>query len=144
MIEGLYRVRKRVLSFALLWCVATSGFALSACGGGGSLPFGSVVNSPGGGGGSGPPTQLVKVNVQITVPAGDRIGPDYVSVNTKSLTIELTGVDGKGVTGVSATTIETSAHGHNCKTVSGGTLCTGTATGSPGQDVFSVTTYSAG
>ncbi|HVN68799.1 MAG TPA: hypothetical protein VMU38_03970, partial [Candidatus Binatia bacterium] len=124
--------------------IAVATISLTACGGGGNIPFGSVVNSPGGGGSGGGQTQLVKVNVQITVPSGDRIGPDYVSVNTKSLTIELTGVDGKGVTGVSATTIETSAHGHNCKTVSGGTLCTGTATGSPGQDVFSVTTYSAG
>lgn len=116
---------------------------LAGCGGGGGNPFGPVVNSPGGGGGH-PPTQLVPVKVTVTVPrSSGQMRPDYVSVNTESLVIELTSVDGSGVTGVKATTINTLAHSHGCKTGSDGLVCSATAQGSPGDDVFAVTTYSA-
>ena len=118
--------------------------ALAAgCGGGSNLPNGSVVNSPGGSGH--PPTKLVNVKVTVTVPrgSGQRVRPDYVSVNTESLAIELASVNGGGVTGVNATTINTTARAHGCKVQAGSTVCTATAQGSPGQDVFTVTTYSA-
>ncbi len=115
---------------------------LTACGGGGGLPLGSVVNS---GGGSGPPpTKLVDVKVVVTVPSGGSrsgIRHDYISVNTQSLVIQLTSVDGGGVTGVNPTTINTVPEARGCKLESGGTVCSATASGSPGNDVFSVTTY---
>lgn len=113
----------------------------TGCGGGGALPNGSVVNYPGGGGGK--PTQLVNVKVSVTIPPAAKKGirPDYVSVNTKSLVIELASVDGQGVTGVNPTTMNTAAKSRGCKTQSEGTVCTAIASGSPGKDVFSVTTY---
>jgi hypothetical protein len=121
---------------------AAAAMLLAACGGGSNLPNGSVVNSPGNG--SGNPTKLVSVKVTVTVPrVSGQVRPDYVSVNTESLVIELTSVDGSGVTGVSATTMNTTAHAHGCKEGSDGLVCSATTQGSPGQDVFAVTTYSA-
>jgi len=125
------------------WIVAISIAALSACGGGGgNLPNGPVVNSPGNGPTS-PPTKLVNVSVSVTIPSKSqrRVRPGYVSVNTQSLVIELASVDGNGVTGVNPTTINTVAGAHGCKESSGQLVCTATASGSPGSDVFSVTTY---
>jgi hypothetical protein len=116
-------------------------FVLAACGGGG-LPSGSVVNSPGGPTQSPPP--LVKVRVTVTVPASGKsheVRPDYVSVNTHSLVIQLASVNGQGVSGVNPTTIDTVAHAPGCKPGNGGLVCTATAFGSPGEDVFAVTTY---
>ena len=55
--------------------------------------------------------------------------------------IQLASVDGGGVTGVNATTIETRAHAPDCKRQASETVCSATALGSPGDDVFSVTTY---
>lgn len=116
---------------------------LAGCGGGSNLPNGSVVNSPGGSGP--PPTRLVDVKVVVTVPRGSgrNVRPDYVSVNTQSLAIQLVSVDGGGVTGVNATIVNTTAHARGCKTQSDATVCTATAEGSPGQDVFAVTSYAA-
>lgn len=122
---------------AALWVVLAS-LAAAGCGGGG-LPSGPVVNSPGGSGP--PPTRQVKVKVTVTIAQPGGIGPDYVSVNTKSLVIELMSVDGGGVTGVNPTTIETSARARNCTPSTKTMVCTGTAQGSPGNDVFAVTTY---
>ncbi|HYL28086.1 MAG TPA: hypothetical protein VEW74_09650 [Candidatus Nitrosotalea sp.] len=116
--------------------------SLAACGGGGSLPNGSVVNSPGGPPPSPPP--LVNVKVTVTVPPhtkGHAINPNYISVNTESLVIQLASVNGQGVSGVNPTTINTLARSHDCKSGSGGTVCTATTKGSPGDDVFAVTTY---
>ena len=116
--------------------------ASTACGGGGNLPNGPVVNSPGGPGH--PPTQLVPVKVTVTVPSRTTqrsVRPYYISVNTKSLVIALSSVDGQGVTGINPTTIDTVARAHGCKVESRQTVCTGTASGSPGEDVFAVTTY---
>ena len=115
---------------------------LAGCGGGGTLPSGSVVNSPGGSGG--PPTQLVNVKVTVTIPARSKqrdIRPDYVSANTQSLVIGLTSVDGKSVTGASPTTINTLPKSRGCKSQGDETVCAGTVKGSPGDDVFGVTTY---
>ena len=114
-----------------------------ACSGGGSLPSGSVVNSPGGPTQSPPP--LVNVKVTVTVPTRTKsrgINPNYVSVNTQSLVIQLASVNGTGVSGVNPTTIDTLAHSHGCTADRGGTVCTATTSGSPGTDVFAVTTYS--
>ena len=124
------------------WIVAMSVAALSACGGGGNLPNGPVVNSPG----SGPtqsPTKLVNVSVSVSIPSKSqrRVRPGYISVNTQSLVIELASVDGNGVTGVNPTTIDTVAGAHGCKESAGQLVCSATASGSPGSDVFSVTTY---
>jgi hypothetical protein len=115
---------------------------LVACGGGG-MPVGSVVNSPGGGSTS-PPTQLVNVSVTVTVPARNKqkgIRSQYVSVNTESLVIQLAAVNGNGVTGVNPTTIDTLPRVHGCTVNAGATICRGTASGSPGDDVFAVTAY---
>lgn len=68
--------------------------------------------------------------------------PDYVSSKTQSLVIQLASVNGGGVTGVSATTIETVRNAPGCNRSSGGVVCAGTTNGSPGLDLFSVTTYS--
>jgi hypothetical protein len=122
--------------------IAVSALLLTACGGGG-LPAGSVVNSPGGGPTS-PPTKLVNVKVTVTVPPsekGRQIRPNYVSVNTESLVIELASVNGEAVVGVNPTTINTLAYAHDCKQESGGIVCSAIASGSPGADVFDVTTY---
>ncbi len=114
---------------------------MAACGGGSGLPSGSVVNS--GGAPSSPPTKLVDIKVTVTVAAhgNQEIRPGYVSVNTKSLVIALSSVDGGGVTGVNPTTINTVAHARDCKEGAGQRVCTATASGSPGDDVFAVTTY---
>jgi hypothetical protein len=120
-----------------------SALLLASCGGGNGLPNGSVVNSPGGGP-TQTPTKLVSVKVTITIPASDKprgIRPDYVSPNTESLAIALSSVNGEGVSGVSATVINTLPHDRGCKQEAGQTVCTATASGSPGTDVFAVTTY---
>lgn len=116
---------------------------LAACGGAGTYPAGSVVNSPGGGS-TPPPTRLVNVKVTVTIPARNKphgITPDYLSVNTQSIAIQLSSVNGQPVTGVNPTIINTVAHAHGCEIQSNQTICTATASGSPGDDVFSVTTY---
>jgi hypothetical protein len=124
--------------------VAALTFALSACGSGGGLSSGPVVNSPGSGAPTPPPTHFVNVKVTVTIPAAGkaRIRPGYVSVNTQSLVIQLASVNGGGVTGVNPTIINTVAHARGCKSEAGETVCTASATGSPGEDVFGVTTYS--
>jgi len=116
--------------------------ALAACGGGFGTPDGPVVNSPGGP--TSPPPRLVNVRVHVTIPGGgraERVRPGYVSPNTDSLVIQLASVDGHGVSGVNATTIETRAHARDCGQQGSERVCTATALGSPGDDVFSVTTY---
>ncbi|HEY6327061.1 MAG TPA: hypothetical protein VIW73_11180, partial [Candidatus Cybelea sp.] len=116
--------------------------ASAACGGGFGTPNGPVVNSPGGP--TPPPLPLVNVHVRVTIPGSghaERVRPDYVSPNTESLVIQLASVDGQGVSGVNATTIETRLHSRGCASQGSQTVCTGTALGSPGDDVFSVTTY---
>ncbi|MBV9333500.1 MAG: hypothetical protein JO146_05800 [Candidatus Eremiobacteraeota bacterium] len=116
--------------------------ALTACGGAGTFPAGSVVNSPGGGGGN-PPPKFVNVKVTVTIPAQKRrsINPNYVSVNTHSIVVMLSTVNGNPVGGVNPKTINTVAHAHGCRALSGATVCTGTVLGAAGHDVFSVTTY---
>jgi hypothetical protein len=126
---------------ALAALVAAS--LMTACGGAGTFPYGSVVNSPGSGPTS-PPTKLVDVKVTVTLPAGGKrqaIRPDYLSVNTESLVIALSSVNGNGVTGVNPTTIDTIAHARGCNEQAGQLVCSATASGSPGDDVFGVTTY---
>ena len=80
----------------------------------------------------------------VTIPSNKEnrgIRPGYVSPNTESLVIQLSSVDGQGVSGVNATTIETSPHSRGCRRGPGSTVCSGTTYGSPGSDIFSVTTY---
>jgi hypothetical protein len=117
--------------------------SLAACGGAGTFPAGSVVNSPGGGGTPQPPPNLVPVKVTVTIPAEKHraVKPNYVSPNTQSIVIQLYSVDGQTVGGVNPKTINTIAHAKGCKDNGSQTVCTGTAPGSPGDDVFSVTTY---
>lgn len=117
---------------------------LAGCGGN-SLPSGSVVNSPGGGTG-GPPPRLISIEVTVTVPRGKgnhqkHVRPRYVSDDTASLVVQLTSVNGQGVSGVNPTTIETQPHAGDCKAGSQGLVCSAKAWGSPGNDVFAVTTY---
>jgi hypothetical protein len=126
-------VASRIVKIALV-------AALTACGGSPNTPGGPIVNSPGGDGP--PPTKLVKVKVKVTIPSGTRgIQPGYVSSKTESVVIQLASVDGGGVTGVNATTIETFSGANACGDSGGSTVCNGTADGSPGEDVFGVTTY---
>jgi hypothetical protein len=124
--------------------LAVVAILLTACSGGG-LPSGSVVNSPGNGSNP-PPAKLVNVKVTITIPAATKthgIRSDYVSVNTQSVVIQLSSVNGNGVTGVNPTIVNTVAHAHGCSQNANGTVCTATTLGSPGQDVFAVTTYAS-
>jgi len=128
-------VRRALAAFAVL--------LVAGCGSGGAQPSGPVVNSPGSGP-TQPPTPLVNVKVTVTVPQakkGARLRSNYVSVNTQSLAIELSSVNGQGVSGVSTTTIDTMAHAHGCAQQANGLVCSATALGSPGDDVFAVTTY---
>jgi hypothetical protein len=122
--------------------IAVALITSSACGGGFSTPDGPVVGSPGGGGP--PPTKLVNVKVIVTVPSPPKHGlrHDYISYNTQSLSIELTSVGGKGVTGVNPTVMNTLPKSHDCKPQAGGIVCSATAEGSPGDDAFGVATYS--
>ncbi|HEY1868873.1 MAG TPA: hypothetical protein VGG70_11310, partial [Candidatus Cybelea sp.] len=114
----------------------------AGCGGAGTFPAGSVVNSPGGGGTPQPPPNLVDVKVTVTIP-GKRhaLNPEYVSPNTQSIVIQLYSVDGEPVGGVNPKTINTVGRARGCKTDGSQTVCMGTALGSSGSDVFSVTTY---
>jgi hypothetical protein len=119
-------------------------FALAACGGAGTYPSGPVVNSPGSPGPKQSPPTIVSVKVTVTIPArkkGYAVRPNYVSVNTQSVVIQLASVNGQPVSGVNPTTINTVARSHSCKVTAGQTVCTQTASGSPGDDAFTVTTY---
>ena len=116
--------------------------ALTACGGGSNTPFGSVIGSPGSH--APPPTQLVGVSLTVSVApqnGSHAMHRDYVSPNTQSVSVQLASVDGSGVTGVSATVVNTAPNSHNCKTRNGSTVCTAIISGSPGDDVFNVATY---
>lgn len=136
-------LRLRHFAPSLRMTLAVAACSLAACGGAGTLPPGSVVNSPGGGGTPQPPPNLVDVKVTIAVPAGKRraVQPNYVSPNTQSVVIQLYSVDGQTIGGVNPKTINTGPHAKDCNAGNGETVCTGTALGSPGNDVFSVTTY---
>lgn len=132
---------ENLIKYRLVALLTAASFA--GCGGGG-LPAGSVVNSPGSGPSS-PPTQLVNVKVTVSIPARKthtRIRSQYVSVNTQSLVIALASVNGNGVSGVNPSTIETGAHAKDCSDTGSTRTCSHTATGSPGSDIFSVTTFS--
>ncbi|MBV8067525.1 MAG: hypothetical protein JO113_06085 [Candidatus Eremiobacteraeota bacterium] len=116
----------------------------AGCGGAGTFPSGSVVNSPGSPDPHQTPPPLVNVTVTVTIPARTKhraVRPNYVSVNTESVVIQLSSVNGQPVSGVNPTTINTVAHARGCKLANGQTICTATAFGSPGDDVFAVTTY---
>ncbi len=136
-------LRLRRFAPSLRMTVALAALTAAGCGGAGTFPAGSVVNSPGGGGTPHPPPNLVDVKVTITIPAHKRhaFGRNYVSPNTQSIVIQLYSVDGQPVGGVNPKTINTVAHARGCKTQPSETVCTGTALGSPGADAFSVTTY---
>lgn len=114
---------------------------LCACGGGPGTPVGSVVNAPGSGDPP-PPPAFVPVKLTVTVPSErGQLRPNYVSPNTKSLGIGLVAVDGTAVSGAGTSVVDTVLSGHNCARTSGATVCTATISGSPGNDVFAVTTY---
>jgi Beta-propeller repeat len=116
--------------------------AAAACGGGFGTPDGPTVNSPGSP--SSPPPPLVSVRVHVTIPGPERartVRPNYVSPNTESVVVQLASVDGQGVSGVNAATIETRAHARDCTSQGSETVCSAVALGSPGDDVFAVTTY---
>jgi hypothetical protein len=112
----------------------------SACGGT-NTPFGPVVGGPGGGGDP-PPMHLVGVRLTVTIPPlGSGPRANYLSVKTRSLEIELDSVDGKGVSGVNPTTLNTVPKGRDCKAQGREVVCSATISGSPGHDVFAVSTY---
>jgi hypothetical protein len=113
--------------------------SVAACGGTPGTPNGSVINS--GGGTKPPPTQLVSVAVTVTVQNGGGAQPNYISSKTQSLTVGLASVDGNGVSGVSATTITKTPKAPGCKQAGAQLVCSAKTSGSPGTDVFSVTTY---
>jgi len=127
---------KKSLSIAALVAIGLT----SACGGSPNTPDGSFVGF--GGNPGGPPTRLVAVKVTVTVPSGTRgAKPNYVSPNTQSLAIQLASVNGKGVTGVNPTILNTVPKARDCKPGAHGIICTATAEGSPGSDVFAATAY---
>ncbi len=112
----------------------------SACGGGFNTPSGPVVGSPGGG--DPPPLRLVDVHLSVTLPVQKGgIRPNYLSPKTASLVIQLVSVDGNGATGVNANTVNTVAKARGCKSNGSNLVCSATISGSPGHDVFGVTTY---
>ncbi len=133
------RASVRLCARAAIFVVA--GF-LAGCGGSPNTPMGSVIGSPGGS--NPPPTHLVNVQLTVTIPAGGRrngMGPNYVSNATQSLAVQLASVNGGGVTGVNATIVDTLSKSPRCKAQNNQTVCTATISGSPGNDVFSVSTY---
>jgi hypothetical protein len=112
----------------------------SGCGGSPNTPNGPYVGYPGD---PGPPaTKLVDVKVTITVPSsGGKLRPNYLSYNTESVALQLVSVDGNGVRGVNPSVINTLPKSRDCKSQTQGTVCSATAKGSPGSDVFAVTSY---
>src|SRR5580658_10658952 len=131
------RLGKKSLSIAALVTIGLT----SACGGSPNTPDGSFVGF--GGNPGGPPTRLVAVKVTVTVPSRTRgAKPNYVSPNTQSLAIQLASVNGKGVSGVNPTILDTVPKARDCKAGPNGIVCTATAQGSPGRDVFSAVAYS--
>ena len=77
-------------------------------------PDGSFVGS--GGNPGGPPTRLVDVKVTVTVPSANaRREIQLRFSNTESLAIQLASVDGKGVTGVNPTIVNTLPKSRDCK-----------------------------
>lgn len=112
----------------------------SACGGSPNTPSGPYVGYPGDPGP--PPLRLVDVKVTVTIPPKTRgARSNYLSTNTESLAIQLSSVNGKGVTGVNPTVMNTVAKARDCKAGAHGIVCTATAKGSPGHDVFAATAY---
>lgn len=130
---GVKRVRFVAATIAVL--VLSCG-----CGGSPNTPDGPYVGSPGD---PGPPaTKLVDVKVTVTVPpASGKLRPNYLSYNTKSLAVQLVSVDGNGVTGVNASIVNTLPKSRDCKSQAQGIVCNAIAKGSPGSDVFAVTSY---
>jgi hypothetical protein len=113
--------------------------ALAACGGSPNTPNGSSVGFPGGP--VPPPVPLVGVSVTVAISGNGDISPNYVSSKTQSITIDLASVNGSPVSGINASTITTTPKAHGCKQQSQQLVCSGSVSGSPGTDVFSVTTY---
>lgn len=126
------------LRFRLVFALAISAMT-TACGGT-NAPFGPVVGDPGGG--QPPPLRLVDVRLTVTIPASKSgLRANYLSPKTHSLVIELVSVDGNGVTGVNPTTVNTVANARGCKPQGRELVCSATISGSPGHDVFAVSTY---
>ncbi|HLY01591.1 MAG TPA: hypothetical protein VKR56_03755 [Candidatus Cybelea sp.] len=122
----------------LILALAISAMTI-ACGGT-NTPFGPVVGSPGGG--DPPPLRLVNVRLTVTIPPSKSgLRADYLSPKTRSLAIALVSVDGNGVTGINPTTVNTVASAHGCKAQGRQLVCSATISGSPGHDVFAVSTY---
>jgi hypothetical protein len=115
---------------------ALCALSIAACSGSPGTPNGSVINS--GGGSQPPPVHLVNVMVTVAI-AGS--SPQYISSKTQSLTVGLASVNGSPVSGINATTITTTPKANGCKQQAQQLVCTATTKGSPGTDVFSVTTY---
>lgn len=129
-----------VRSFVARALAIAASAVLAACSGGPGTPDGPAVNSPGGG--APPPTPLVGVLLTVTVPPPSHgLGPDYVSPNTQSLAIGLASVDGSPVSGVGASVVNTFSGAHGCKLRDGARICSAKIYGSPGDDVFALTTY---
>jgi hypothetical protein len=110
--------------------------SIAACSGAPGTPSGSVINS--GGGSQPPPIHLVGVAVTVTITGSPT---QYLSSKTQSLTVGLASVNGSPVSGVNATTITTTPKASGCKQKAQQLVCTANTKGSPGTDVFSVTTY---
>ena len=112
-----------------------------ACAGGPGTPDGPVVNSPGSG--APPPTGRVDVQLTVSVPLLRRGGmrPNYVSPNTRSLTIGLVTVRRRSGFRHRRVTVHTVRAAHGCKTSGGALVCTATISGAQGSDKFAVTTY---
>jgi hypothetical protein len=126
--------RRLRLAFTLAFSTITI-----ACGGT-NTPFGPIVGF--GGGGDPPPIRLVGVRLTVTIPPlGSGPRANYLSTKTQSLEIELVSVDGKGVSGVNPTTMNTVPKGRGCKLQGREVVCSATISGSPGHDVFAVSTY---
>ena len=131
--------RARSIVFRIAAAFATG--LIAACGGSPNTPNGPYVGSPGDPGGPG--TRLVDVKVTVAVPArGAGLRPAYLSFNTHSLSIQLVSVNGEGVNGVNPTVMNTLPKSRDCKAQGNGTVCTSTAKGSPGSDVFAIVAYS--
>ncbi|MEO6834842.1 MAG: hypothetical protein ABI231_02925 [Candidatus Tumulicola sp.] len=122
--------------------IAATVAVLTACGGSPNTPNGSLIGSPGSP--APPPTRLVNVHLTVTIPAGSNrhvLHPDYLSADTQSLAILLASVNGQGVSGANAATVDTAPASPHCHAQAGKIVCTATIAGAAGNDVFTVTTY---
>lgn len=117
---------------------------VAGCGGTANTPNGPTVGSTGAP--VPPPPQLVSARLVVTlVPGHANVKrarrPEYLSPNTRSISVALASVNGTSASGVTTATVNTYRAAPGCAQAGSKLVCSATIQASPGHDVFNVTTY---